>query len=217
MTEQTSIVTILAIGCVILVIMLIVTNIGLYFYFKQKKQINRLQTERDAFKKILSETGQLDAHNLKDLIASLERKKIQTSREFDGLVAQNNKKKDELNQDIENLNKQIVMRRNDLIILDDEILLQSFGFYKPQYDLVNSQAYKFKLDQIRAQQAKIVKEGNAASGSTSWTLNNDRKEGERMVKDYVKLILRSFNNECDASITNVKFNNINDFAAKTAP
>jgi hypothetical protein len=45
-------------------------------------------------------------------------------------------------------------------------------------------------------------------------LNNDAKEGQRMIKDYVKLILRSFNNECDASIVNVKFNNVNAIEKK---
>ena len=35
-----------------------------------------------------------------------------------------------------------------------------------------------------------------------------------MIKDYVKLILRSFNNECDASIIKVKFNNIDSIQKK---
>jgi hypothetical protein len=45
-------------------------------------------------------------------------------------------------------------------------------------------------------------------------VNNSLKEGEKMVKDYVKLILRSFNNECDASIINVKFNNVESIEKK---
>ena len=54
----------------------------------------------------------------------------------------------------------------------------------------------------------MVKAGKAATCLTTWTVNNSKKEGERMIKDYVKLIVRSFNNECDASIVGVKFNNV---------
>jgi hypothetical protein len=106
------------------------------------------------------------------------------------------------------LEREFEGKRRELVQMDEEILLQSFGFYKPRYDLLNSDAYKARLEKIRAEQEIMVKTGTAASGSTSWTVNNSRKEGERMVKDNVKLILRSFNNECDASIINVKFNNI---------
>jgi hypothetical protein len=73
---------------------------------------------------------------------------------------------------------------------------------------MNSDAYKARLEQVRKQQEDLVKNGRAASASTAWTVNNSQKEGERMTKDYVKLILRSFNNECDASIVGVKFNNV---------
>ena len=92
--------------------------------------------------------------------------------------------------------------------MDDEILLQSFGFYKPKYELTNSAAYKARLDMIRKQQEELVKSGRAAVASNTLTMNNSQKEGERMTKDYVKLILRSFNNECDASIISVKFSNV---------
>ena len=79
---------------------------------------------------------------------------------------------------------------------------------------MNAEVYKVKLEQIRQQQADLVKGGKAANGSINWKLNNSQKEGERMVRDYVKLILRSFNNECDASIINVKFNNIDSIEKK---
>jgi hypothetical protein len=73
---------------------------------------------------------------------------------------------------------------------------------------MNSDAYKARIEQIRDRQAAMVKAGRAATCPTNWTVNNSQKEGERMIKDYMKLIVRSFNNECDASIVNIKFNNI---------
>lgn len=124
------------------------------------------------------------------------------------------KKRQSLDQQIADLNRQIADKKKDLIILDDELLLQSFGFYKPRYDLQNSELYKARLEQVRGQQAAMVKAGKAATCPTNWSVNNSQKEGERMIRDYTKLIVRSFNNECDASIVNVKFNNVDSIEKK---
>ena len=78
----------------------------------------------------------------------------------------------------------------------------------------NSEIYKHRLDQVRGKQKEMIKAGTAAFGSTDWTVNNSKKEGQRMVKDYVKIILRSFNDECDTSISNVKFSNISTMEKK---
>jgi hypothetical protein len=115
----------------------------------------------------------------------------------------------ELNQQICDLNKQISDKKEEIVQLDDEILLQSFGFYKPRYEFENSEHYRIKLQQIRDQQKEMVKSQKAVYCTGNWSVNNSEKEGKRMIKDYVKLLLRSFNNECDASIINVKFHNIN--------
>ena len=41
----------------------------------------------------------------------------------------------------------------------------------------------------------------------NWTVNNNRVQGKKLVKDMQKLLLRAFNNECDAAINKVKYNN----------
>jgi hypothetical protein len=186
---------------------------------KIKAELEQTQKERDALKKVLAETEHLGLYELKQSIATLEEQKAgldreleiqksKASRELTELEANFTKKRQSLEHQVEDLNQQIVIKKRDLIIFDDEILLQSFGFYKPQYDLVNSDAYKVRLEQVREKQTAMVKAGKAATCPTTWTVNNSQKEGERMIKDYTKLILRSFNNECDASIVNVKFNNV---------
>lgn len=124
------------------------------------------------------------------------------------------KEQKNLNHQLYNLEKQISDKRQLLIQLDDEILLQSFGFYKARYEFENSEVYRIKLEQIRDQQKDMVKSQRAAYCTTSWTINNSEKEGRHMIKDYVKLILRSFNNECDASIINAKFHNIESIEKK---
>lgn len=96
----------------------------------------------------------------------------------------------------------------DLIEVRDEILLQSFGLYKPTYDFAASDLYKDKLDDIRQKQKAMIKAGTAATGATDWSVNGSKSEGQKMVKDMQKLLIRAFNSECDELISKVKFNNI---------
>jgi hypothetical protein len=173
-----------------------------------KAELEKARIECESLKTALSETERMEYHQLKQAIVDLAEKQKQATMELSQLEAGVLKRRQSLDQQIADLNRQIEAKKVNLVIMDEEILLQSFGFYKPRYDLANSEMYKLRLDQIRNQQQAMVKTGTAASCPTSWTVNNDKKEGERMIKDYVKLIVRSFNNECDASIVKVKFNNI---------
>ncbi|WP_458121660.1 DUF4041 domain-containing protein [Paenibacillus sp. Z6-24] len=99
--------------------------------------------------------------------------------------------------------------KQQLIELNDELLMQEFGLYEPLYDLATSEAYKYRLEEIRDQQKEMVRNKQAAAFREAWTVNGSEKEGKKMMNDLIKLFIRSFNNECDASIIKVKFNNIN--------
>jgi ATP:corrinoid adenosyltransferase len=184
-------------------------------------KVGEIKAERDrairelAFlKQSLAGSEKMQLHELKLAIADLEQNKQDWGKAIHQLAAGYKQKEQELQKQLQDLNNQINERKKDVIILDEEILLQSFGFYKLRYGLENSEMYKAKLEEIRARQAELVKSGKAASSSTNWTVNNSQSQGQKMIKDYVKLILRSFNNECDASIVNVKFNNVDSIEKK---
>jgi Domain of unknown function (DUF4041)/T5orf172 domain len=53
----------------------------------------------------------------------------------------------------------------------------------------------------------MIRTGRAATCGTSWTVGGSQREGERMVKQYQRLILRAFNAESEAAIANVSWNN----------
>ncbi|MCM3096454.1 DUF4041 domain-containing protein [Priestia megaterium] len=101
-----------------------------------------------------------------------------------------------------------MMVQDELVILKDDLLMQSFGFYEPKYDFETSEAYQAKLDEIRQRQKQLVKDKQATHHSLEWTIGDDKKKGKEFILDTVKLILRAFNNECDNAISKVKFNNI---------
>lgn len=123
-------------------------------------------------------------------------------------IETNKAKCNELEQKICSLNNEIEAKKNSIIFLDDEILFQDFGLYTPVYNLMNSEAYKDKLAVVREQQKSMIKNNSAAYFPTNFTYNNSLAQGKKLVADNVKQILRAFNNECEAIIDKVKFNNV---------
>lgn len=175
---------------------------------KIKTDLEATTQERDQLKATLSTTEHMEHFELQRAIAELQTVKAELEREVQNLSVSFTQTQRDLERNIAGLKTQAEGAKKDLILLDDELLLQSFGFYRTRYELQNADAYKLRLEQVRKQQEEMIKAGKAATCPTNWTVNNSQKEGEKMVRDYVKLIVRSFNNECDASFVTVKFNNV---------
>jgi hypothetical protein len=98
--------------------------------------------------------------------------------------------------------------RKEVLVVEEVLLLESFALYVPKFKLNASYEYKTKLDGVRDRQKAMIKNGEAATGKDGWEVNGSKAEGRKLVNDMVKLLLRSFNNECDVCIDNVKFDNI---------
>ena len=157
---------------------------------------SKIKEENERLKKMLTPEMQ-NAINLQQHIENLQNQENIINQ---SIVSKNN----EINQ----LNKQINSLKSQIVVMDDEILFQDFALYKPKYDLCNSDEYKERLKNIREQQKLLIKNNNAVSGDMSWTVNGSQSQGNKMVKDMQKLLLRAFNSECDEVIGKVKYNNI---------
>jgi uncharacterized C2H2 Zn-finger protein len=83
----------------------------------------------------------------------------------------------------------------------------SWGLYKPQYNFDTPEQFKAEMDLVCERQKDLVRAGKAVGFAVSWTIGNSKREGERMQKQYSKLLLRAFNGECDAAIAKVAWNN----------
>lgn len=179
----------------------------------------KAEQELAAARKLLEETGALSLEALRTQIADLEQTRLSTLEQINvvrkraelqtaELQAQLDANDATYRTHIEDLNKQIIEKQQKLIIMDEEILLQSFGYYRFHYNFQNAGIYKDRLNENSDAQSELIKEKRAATYPSNWTVNGDLKEGERMVKDIAKLLIRSFNNECDACVATVKYNNI---------
>lgn len=108
---------------------------------------------------------------------------------------------------INNLDAVILAKKAEIVMLDEEILVQEFGLYKPQFEFANSLDYKEELAKIRDFQKKLIKENKAVSGATDWQVNGSSSKGKKLVNDTQKLLLRAFNTECDELVSKVKYTN----------
>ncbi|MEH7379130.1 DUF4041 domain-containing protein [Bacillus sp. JJ1533] len=160
-----------------------------------------LEIQNDLLKKIeeLDKESKTISKRISDgnLLIDLEKSKLEIS----GAIHDLESKKNTIISEIDSL-------QSNLVLLNDELKMQSFGFYLPKYGFENSEAYQVKLNEIRKEQKKMVKEKTATIHSLDWTIGNDSKKGKEFILDTIKLILRAFNNECDNIITKVKYNNV---------
>jgi hypothetical protein len=179
------------------------------FHVKEMKaELLRTVEERDSLKNALSDIDKMEYHQLKQAIENLGSQKEKALQEIQAVKADFGKQKQDFDQQLSELAKQIDLRKKEIIVLDDEILLESFALYKPQFKFQTSEEYKIRLDTCRDKQKQLIKNGIAVKANENWTVNNSKVEGRKMVNDMKKLMLRSFNNECEYCVDNVKFNNM---------
>jgi hypothetical protein len=160
-------------------------------------RISEIKKENEDLKRYIQSLGGDKVTTLKNQLAQLKYEETETRSRKQKLLSQ-----------LKTLNAEISKKKTQILSFDETILLESFALYTPHFAFENSDEYKNKLDIIRRTQNEYIKSGHAAKGNINWTVNGKKSEGQKMVKDTIKLVLRSFNNECDYCVDHVKFNNI---------
>ena len=163
---------------------------------KEKEEIARLNAEMQNIREAMPS----ESHTLNDI-----NREIAASREELEQVEKTLKlRQQELNDAV----KELQQAKEQIVETNEEVLMQSFGLYTPRYSFMNSDEYKARLLEIRAEQKDMIKNKTAVTGNSNWTVNNSAAKGKKMVSDMQKLLLRAFNSECDDVIEHVKYNNI---------
>jgi hypothetical protein len=96
----------------------------------------------------------------------------------------------------------------EVAIYDEQIESAELGFYKPHFSFDTPERYKEELQAVRSQQKELVSKGGGIYCRTEWTVEGSRAKGKALAKKAVKITARAFNNECDAAIASVSWNNI---------
>jgi len=147
--------------------------------------------------------------------SDVDRLRVSTKNEMDTLRSETMAKLAELKHQKETLSKEYASARalydklrQEVAKVEENVEEISVGLYAPHYRYDSSEEYRKALAAIRERQKGLVKEGQAAVCGKAWQIEGDARAGQKMTKQYLKLILRAFNGECDAAIAKVSWNNI---------
>ncbi|MDT4815334.1 hypothetical protein FQZ97_483600 [compost metagenome] len=160
-------------------------------------QLTDLQARYAQLQALTRKIGAMEALEVQGLIAQEKEKlaavRLEIQRAQEGVAA--------LAQRSSELQGQI-------LVWEETLLLESFALYEPKFKLNASHEYKSRLDSVREHQKAMIKGGTAATGNMAWTVNGSQAQGRKLVTDMIKLVIRSFNNEADYCVDNVKFDNV---------
>ena len=110
--------------------------------------------------------------------------------------------------EVRDLEQRLNELRSTLVSVEEELEVQSFGFYRPTYGFDDSGQYKSRLVDVRVEQKRLIKEGLATLCPTNVLVDGSAARGRKMVREQSKLMLRAFNGECDAAVVKVKYDNV---------
>lgn len=179
-------------------------GLGDLFKAKENEQLRNRISQLEA---MLTPEMQ-DSILLQDRISSQKQELDALHKQYQTESSNYQKETSKRDQELATLHTQIESAKAELVETNEAVLMQSFGLYTPRFAFANSTQYKEELAKVRQLQKDMIKSGKAATGDTNWTVNGSAKEGQKMVANMQKLLIRAFNCECDDVIEHVKFNNI---------
>lgn len=122
-------------------------------------------------------------------------------REHDEALAVQKK---DFEQGLAQLRAELAAAQQTLVPFTDELLFQDAGVFRYHHPLENSEAYKRELDRVQAAMKQMIRDKTAVVGSSNFTFNGSSREGAKMVADWCKLMLRSYNAEAENSLRVMK-------------
>jgi hypothetical protein len=145
-----------------------------------------------------------------DLIGLKSSELQDKSNEFKILMETKTQAIEDLNIEYNNVKTCVDTLKSQIISLDGDILMQSFGISKPKYNLMESEKSSKMIQDIREKQMSMIKSKEAIEFK-QWIINGNINENSQLdvtTENMIKLVLRIFNDECDSIIDKVKYSNL---------
>lgn len=154
--------------------------------------------------------------DIDELIVKKENVSKQYDEAYEAEVRKRKLQLEDLDKNIENIRADYAKKREaydrlakEVAIFDDRLAFSEMGVYEPHFNFDDSEEYKLQIEEIRQQQKHMVKAEKAVYCTTSWQVEGSFAKGKTLINRSIKLVLRAFNNECDAAIANTRWNNVN--------
>ena len=167
----------------------------------EEKKIIDIRKEEEAIEKLKNE-----ALEEIDKMKEKRQEEIKQSCEVirNEMLRKARNERDEIGREVLELREEL----KDLELVRGEFLLQEISMLENPYEYETSQEFQNRLNEIKKEQKEMVRNGEALIFSTTWTVANSKTKGDKFMKGISKLALKSFNNECDNIIINVKYSSM---------
>jgi len=203
----------------------------------QNKSLNELQTEREVIIKELNnlsiEKTELLSKN-QELINSvkhisdkyspilnidkeIDNKKVELENVNKSIVEIQNQfqeKANTLNTDYQNAKKIHDNLMRNIAIYENNYDIITYGIYNPQFTFDTPDDFKHAITENINKQKTLIKSDKATDYGDFWQKNADKFLDKESITRQSKLMLRGFNGECDALISKVNWNNVENIRIK---
>lgn len=178
---------------VVALVWMLLPFVLVFFWFRAKSSSRRSSQEATALKELFAPVVSLDTE-----IARMRDRADATRRETADVRSTYAEKRKLLNQ----LEQRVA-------VYDERLSFAELGVYEAHFDFSDSEEYKDSIRRCREEQKRMVSDKSAVSANNNWTVDGSKSKGQTMISRQTKLTLRAFNNECEAAIANVRWNNMN--------
>lgn len=173
-----------------------------FFWLRAERQVRFLKKKFSLLIPISEQMARLEKQAAKEVAAA--KNEVGRAREAAASVQmETNQLRDKYSDKrmlLEQLEKQVA-------VYDERLAFAELGIYEPHFDYGDSKDYKTRIIEVRQHQKDLVSAKLATICPTDWTVDGSRSKGQTMVNRQMRLTMRAFNNECEAAIANVRWNN----------
>ncbi len=120
-------------------------------------------------------------------LASLQNKLQDATRAQKQVEADNEAQRRELSADYDSALAKYRELQKEISVLEENLEDLSFGLYKPHFTFDSPEEYKTALSETRDKERQMIRDNRATTWPKEWTVNNSKREGQRMVRLNAKL------------------------------
>lgn len=114
------------------------------------------------------------------------------------------KEADRHRKDVSDAERRLADLQSRIVNADETAMLQEAGIYAYRHALHDAIAYRSRLDTLQNEIKTLARAGRAVQVATDWTVNGSKREGQKMVRDFSKLMLRAYNAEADYAVRSMR-------------
>lgn len=94
-----------------------------------------------------------------------------------------------------------------IAIFDERLAFAEMGVYEPHFEFNDSEEFKEAILRVREDLKAVISAKTATRCPTEWSVEGSKSKGQTMINRQTRITLRAFNAECDAAISNIRWNN----------